>query len=179
MDKREFAGYWEYLLDEALFTAPAHPRWGGAALLDDHGELVGIGSLLVQEVIDGESTQGNMVVPINLLHPILNELILSGAVSGASRPWLGLLADDSDGQLQVAGVVNGGPSARANVRQGDILLKVGDDRINSLAGFLRAVWRLGAAGVSVPLTLSRDGDVLRVEVQSVNRSLMLKGPSLH
>ncbi len=179
VDKREFAGYWEYLLDEALFTAPAHPRWGGAALLDDHGELVGIGSLLVQEVIDGEATQGNMVVPINLLHPILNELILSGAVSGASRPWLGLLADDSDGQLQVAGVVNGGPSARANVRQGDILLKVGDDRISSLAGFLRAVWRLGAAGVSVPLTLSRDGDVLRVEVQSVNRSLMLKGPSLH
>lgn len=179
VDKREFAGYWEYLLDEALFTAPAHPRWGGAALLDDHGELVGIGSLLVQEVIDGEATQGNMVVPINLLHPILNELILSGAVSGASRPWLGLLADDSDGQLQVAGVVNGGPSARANVRQGDILLKVGDDRISSLAGFLRAVWRLGAAGVNVPLTLSRDGDVLRVEVQSVNRSLMLKGPSLH
>lgn len=179
VDKREFAGYWEYLLDEALFTAPAHPRWGGAALLDDHGELVGIGSLLVQEVIDGEATQGNMVVPINLLHPILNELIVSGAVSGASRPWLGLLADDSDGQLQVAGVVNGGPSARANVRQGDILLKVGDDRISSLAGFLRAVWRLGAAGVNVPLTLSRDGDVLRVEVQSVNRSLMLKGPSLH
>jgi S1-C subfamily serine protease len=120
-----------------------------------------------------------MVVPINLLHPILNELIDSGAVAGKSRPWLGLLADDSDGQLQVAGVVNGGPSAQANVRQGDILLKVGDDRIHSLAGFLRAVWRLGAAGVSVPLTLSRDGDVLRVEVTSANRSLLLKGPSLH
>lgn len=179
VDKREFAGYWEYLLDEALFTSPAHPRWGGAALLDDSGELVGIGSLLVQEAVDGEATQGNMVVPIDLLHPILEDLITQGAVIGPPRPWLGLLADDSDGQLQVAGVITGGPAAGANIRQGDLLMKVGDQRVSSLAGFLRAVWALGPAGVTVPVTLSRDGDVLRVEVASANRTLLLKGPSLH
>ncbi|MGB7305427.1 MAG: S1C family serine protease [Burkholderiaceae bacterium] len=176
---REFAGYWEYLLDEALFTSPAHPRWGGAALLNHAGELVGIGSLLVQEAMEGDSTQGNMIVPIDLLKPILDELITSGAVSTPPRPWLGLFAHESESQLEVAGLVGGGPSATANVRRGDVLLKVGDQRVETLAGFLRAVWKLGPAGTKIPLMISREGDVLRVEVESANRNLLLKGPSLH
>jgi S1-C subfamily serine protease len=51
--KQEFAGYWEYLLDEAIFFAPAHPSWGGAGLIDAHGKLIGIGSLRLQMVQGG------------------------------------------------------------------------------------------------------------------------------
>src|SRR5467141_748266 len=76
--KREFAGYWEYVLDEALFTAPAHPQWGGAALIGADGKLLGIGSLLVQEKIDSGTLQGNMVVPIDLLEPILDDMVKTG-----------------------------------------------------------------------------------------------------
>src|SRR5450755_4587717 len=52
--RREFAGAWEYLLEDAIFAAPAHPHWSGAALVDGDGKLVGLGSLLVREVIAGE-----------------------------------------------------------------------------------------------------------------------------
>src|SRR4030088_74762 len=76
--KREFAGYWEYVLDEALFTAPAHPQWGGAALIGSDGKLLGIGSLLVQEKIDSGTLQGNMLVPIDLLEPILDDMVKTG-----------------------------------------------------------------------------------------------------
>ena len=48
--KQEFAGNWEYVLDEAIFTAPAHPFWGGTAMIGRAGELLGIGSLQVQQV---------------------------------------------------------------------------------------------------------------------------------
>src|SRR5215207_8545605 len=65
--KRPFAGYWEYYLDTALFTAPAHPHWGGAACIGPDGSLIGIGSLLVQEMAsEGQSLVGNMIVPIDL-----------------------------------------------------------------------------------------------------------------
>src|SRR5260370_4580496 len=42
--KQEFAGYWEYLLDEAIFTHPAHPNWGGTGLVSNRGQLPGLGS---------------------------------------------------------------------------------------------------------------------------------------
>jgi S1-C subfamily serine protease len=179
IDKREFAGYWEYLLDEALFTSPAHPQWGGAALVNNIGELVGIGSLLVQEVVEDQSQQGNMIVPIDLLEPILESMITTGAAPGEARPWLGLFANDSEEQLEVGGLTSGGPAEKANIERGDVILRVGDKRVNSLAGFLKAVWAQGPAGVKIPLTVSRDGDVLRIEVPSANRNLLLKGSRLH
>src|SRR3954453_7504928 len=84
--KREFAGYWEYVLDEALFTAPAHPQWGGAALIGAEGKLLALGSLLVQEKVDAGTIQGNMLVPIDLLEPILQDMMLLGRADRAPRP---------------------------------------------------------------------------------------------
>lgn len=178
-DKREFAGYWEYLLDEALFTAPAHPEWSGAAVVSDDGLLIGIGSLLVQEVIDGHTEQGNMAVPIDLLEPILPSLLATGASGLPRRPWLGLYAGETNGQVIVGGVAAGGPAAKAGIQQGDLVLEVAGTRVSTLAAFLRAVWALGPAGVRVPLKVARAGDVLRIELDSVDRNELLKRPRLH
>ncbi|MBP8297008.1 MAG: serine protease [Burkholderiales bacterium] len=179
IDKREFAGYWEYVLDEALFTAPAHPEWSGAALLDAGGRLIGIGSLLVQQELDGEQVHTNMFVPVELIEPILAGLGGAGRGARPARPWLGMYTHEADGGLVVAGVAPGGPAARAGVQQGDLVLGVGGMRTRGLAEFFRLVWRQGAAGVDVPLSLARAGDVLRVNVKSADRAAFLKKPDLH
>lgn len=177
--KHEFAGYWEYVLDEALFTAPAHPQWGGAALLDALGNLVGVGSLLVQHEMNGEPLHVNMFVPIDLLDPILNAMVKTGRSPHPPRPWLGMSTQDPGGQLVVARLSAGGPASRAGVQVGDLVLGVGATRVHGLAEFFRTVWQLGEAGVDVPLTLSRGGDVLHITVKSGDRNDFLRKPKLH
>ena len=176
--KREFAGYWEYLLDEALFTAPAHPQWGGAALLDAQGELIGIGSLLVEQEVNGESMHTNMFVPTDLLAPILEAMLKTGRSQHPAHPWLGLYAQEQEGKLVVGQLASQGPAERAGVRAGDEVRGVDAQRAQGLAGLFRAVWRLGPAGVEVPLTIVRGGDVLRITVKSADRSDFLKKPNL-
>ena len=177
--KREFAGYWEYLLDEALFTAPAHPQWGGAALLDAQGNLIGIGSLLVQQELNGEAVHVNMFVPIDLLNPILDGMLQTGRSPEPPHPWLGMSTQDPEGKLVVSKISPGGPAQRAGVKVGDMVLGVGVQRVHGLAEFFRTVWRLGPAGVEVPLMVSRAGDVLHITVKSADRSDFLKKPNLH
>jgi len=177
--KREFAGYWEYLIEDALFTVPAHPHWGGAALLDAGGCLVGIGSLLVQEALGEESERSNMFVPIDLIEPIFDDLLAHGRAAREPRPWLGMYTQQEDGRLIVGGLAPGSPAERAGVRAGDLVLGVAGERTPSLADFLRKVWRLGGPGVEVPLMLAREGDVLRLSVRSADRSDFLKKPRLH
>jgi S1-C subfamily serine protease len=179
VDKREFAGYWEYLLDEAVFTAPAHPHWSGAALLGMDGKLLGIGSLLVQEPIGGESIDANMFVPIDLLAPILDDLSLMGRAARTPRPWLGLYATESQGQLVVNGLATDGPAARAGVRLGDRVIEVAGQRVSGLPDLLRKVWRLGPAGTDIPLTLARGQSRSRVHVRSKDRDELLKKPLRH
>jgi S1-C subfamily serine protease len=177
--KHEFAGYWEYLLDEALFTAPAHPQWGGAALLNAQGDLIGIGSLLVQQEVNGEAVHVNMFVPIDLLTPILDAMLQTGRSPHPPHPWLGMSAQESEGKLVVGRLSPGGPAQRAGVQVGDIVQGVGELRVHGLAELFRAVWRLGSAGIDVPLILSRGGDVLHITVKSADRNDFLKKPNLH
>ena len=177
--KREFAGYWEYMIADALFTAPAHPQWGGAALVDKGGRLVGIGSLLLQETVGDEADQGNMFVPIDLVEPILDDLIKRGCSGRAPRPWLGMYTQEAEGRLTVGGLAPGSPAERAGVKAGDLVLGVAGERTNSLPDFLRKVWRLGGPGVEVPLMLARQGDVLRLSVRAADRNDFLKKPRLH
>ena len=176
--KREFAGYWEYLLDEALFTSPPHPQWGGAALVGADGRLLGIGSLLVQEVFDGEPTQGNMFVPIDLLAPILDDMLRQGVPARPSRPWLGMYTAEAEQRLVVSGMTRGGPAEGAGVQLGDIVLEVAGERVSDLADMLRKVWRLGPAGVDVPLTLVRASALVQRNVRSADRTDFLKKPRL-
>jgi len=178
--RREFAGYWEYLLDEALFTAPAHPQWAGAALIDGRGRLIGVGSLLVQDrdALGGGADQGNMFVPVDLLEPILGDLLRLGRPAGLARPWLGLYVGDAQGQLMVSGVAERGPAARAGVRAGDVVLELAGERVSGAGELFRKLWRLGPSGVEVPLTLSRKGTTVHVQARSVDRSDLLKKPRL-
>lgn len=176
--RREFAGYWEYLLDVALFTTPPHPEWSGAALVDEHGRLIGIGSLFVQEA-DGDDVQkGNMFVPIDVLVPILDDLVTRGRTTKPARPWLGMYAGDDNHRLVVGGVAPGGPAARAGVRPGDQVVAVADQRVATLAEMLRGVWRLGPSGTEIPLTLTRNGATVNLKVKSADRSDFMKKPSL-
>ena len=177
--RREFAGYWEYLLDEALFTAPAYPLWGGSALLDAAGHIAGIGSLLIQETIEGERFDVNLFVPIELLHPILEPLVSFGRVNRPPRPWLGLYTGEQQGNLLVGGVMPQGPAHRAGVAPDDQILEVGGDEVTSLAEFYRAIWSRGDAGVAVPLTIQRGEETLHLTLHSISRELMLKQPQRH
>ena len=177
--KHEFAGYWEYVLDEAIFTAPAHPQWGGAALLDAQGNLIGTGSLLVQQEVNGEPYPVNMFVPIDLLNPILDAMLKTGRSPHPPRPWLGMSTQDPGGKLVVARISPDGPASRAGVRVGDVVLDVDGSTVQGLVEFFRAVWRLGTAGVEVPLTLSRAGNVLHITVKSADRNDFLRKPQLH
>jgi len=176
--KREFAGYWEYLLDEALFTAPSHPEWSGAALLDDAGRLIGIGSLLVQEAVGDNTVQGNMFVPTDLLDPLVDELLKMGRAARPARPWLGMYTTEIASHLVVNGLARQGPADIAGVRLGDIVVDVAGERVAGLADFYRKVWSLGPPGTRVALTLARDGAVTRTDVKSGDRGDFLKKPQL-
>ena len=177
--KREFAGYWEYVLDEALFTAPAHPQWGGAALVGEDGRLLGIGSLLVQESVGGKAIDGNMFVPIDLLAPILDELLTLGRAARAPPAWLGIYATEMDGHLIIGGLAPGGPAERAGVKLGDLVLEVGGEHVAALASMFRRIWSAGPAGSDVTLTLSRRGASSQVRIRSADRNAFLKKPRLH
>jgi S1-C subfamily serine protease len=173
--KQEFAGYWEYLLEEALFTAPAHPNWGGTGVLDKTGNLIGIGSLHLQQAhTDAPPEHLNMVVPIDLLKPILDDMMTLGRPNKPPRPWLGLYATEVEGKVVVAGLANDAPARRADLRVGDILVSVANRKINDLAGLYRGIWSQGRAGAEVPLAFFRDGRVIDLKIKSVDRAAMLK-----
>lgn len=177
--KREFAGYWEYLLDEALFTRPAHPQWGGAAAIGADGRLLGIGSLFVQEKHDDESVEGNMIVPVDLLEPILEDLVRLGRSSRPARPWLGMYTTEVADHLVVAGLADGGPAEQAGLEVGDLLLEVAGERPRDLAHLFRSVWQLGPAGVNVPVSYARNGTISRAVLRSADRNAFLRKPQLH
>jgi S1-C subfamily serine protease len=178
--KQEFAGYWEYVVDEAIFTAPSHPNWGGTALIGSGGELVGIGSLQLQEGREqGPPGDINMIVPIDLLKPIFDDLLTLGRPNTPPRPWLGVYATEIEGKVIVVGLAKDGPAQRADLRTGDVLLSVAGTEVNTLAGLYRRIWSLGAAGVEVPMSVYRDGKTFEARLKSSDRNRHLRVPKLH
>jgi S1-C subfamily serine protease len=178
--KQEFAGYWEYVLDEAIFTAPAHPNWGGTALIGPAGDLLGIGSLQLERAREkGESEHLNMIVPIDDLKPVLDDMLKFGRPNRPPRPWLGMYATEIEDKIVVVGLAARGPARSADIRTGDIVLSVAGREISELATLFRKVWSLGHAGVEVPMLVYRDGRTIEVTVKSGDRNRFLKGPSVH
>ena len=178
--KQEFAGYWEYVLDEAIFTTPAHPNWGGTAMIGGAGELLGIGSLQLEQGREkGPAGHLNMIVPIDLLKPILDDLLHHGRPNRPARPWLGLYAAEIEDRIVIIGLAERGPAQRAGLRAGDVVLSVAGIEIGNLAGMFRRIWSLGHAGVEVPMQIERDGLTLDHKIASGERSRFFKAPRLH
>jgi serine protease Do len=167
--KRKFAASWEYLLDTAIFTSPPTMQWAGAALVSREGKLVGVGSLFVREAGEGAQAPGNMFVPIDLLKPILADLIEKGRRSGPARPWLGLATEELHGHLLVTRVSPDGPADKAGIRNGDIVVGVGKDPVKTHEELYVKVWGLGAAGVDVPLKVLQGVDMRDLKVRSIDR----------
>jgi S1-C subfamily serine protease len=181
VSRQEFAGYWEYLLDEAFYSAPAHPFWGGSAVIDENGALIGVASLQVEQ--GGGTRRGlsslNMLVPIDILKPVLGDLVKYGRPNRPARPWLGLYATELGERLVIAGVADGGPAERAGIETGDILVALADERPKSLADFWRRLWNLGPAGVEAPMLIERQGRILGVTVKSADRLAFNRAPVVH
>jgi S1-C subfamily serine protease len=178
--RQEFAGYWEYVLDHAIVTAPAHPFWGGAALIGADGRLIGIGSLHVQQPSGRDQKRDlNMVVPIDLLPPILDDMLSYGRPNRPARPWLGLYAHDVEDAIVVVGLAERGPAVEAGLLPGDRILAVREEPVSSLAGFWRKVWASGPAGSEVVLQVVRDDNAIVTRVYSADRTRFLKAPRLH
>lgn len=169
VSRREFAGYWEYLLDGAIFTSPPYPMFGGAALLDSNGHLVGIGSLVVGDALQGERMlPGNMFVPIDALKSVMGDLLSHGR-SGGARPWIGVYSHEVDGVVVVQRVAEDGPAARAGVRAGDVIVGIDGQPITTLAGLYRALWNDREPGDRVSITLLRGEELRPVSVETADR----------
>jgi len=178
--RQEFAGYWEYLLDEAIFTAPAHPSWGGAGLIGEDGKLMGIGSLVMQQQ-DGKGRRVdlNMVVPTSLLPGVLDDLVAFGRPNRPARPWLGLYATEDDAGVVISSMARKGPAEKAGLREGDRVLAVAGTKIADLPGLWRAIWACGTAGTKVQLTIASQASKRDLTLASIDRRSFLKAPRLH
>jgi S1-C subfamily serine protease len=173
--RREFTGYWEYLLENAIYTIPPFQNFAGAALIGSDGSLLGIGSIFTQVNVPGVGTlPANMFVPIDLLKPILSNLIATGRSRQPQRPWLGMHTDESHGRVFVIRIHPGGPAQKANLQAGDLILKVNNQPVKGQADFFRKIWALGTAGVKVPISILRGTKIQDITVNSADRYKFLK-----
>ena len=177
--RQEFAGSWEYMVDDAVFTAPLHPYWGGAALIAADGRLAGIGSLYLERAADGGTVPANMFVPVDDLLPVYDDLVTTGRVRRAPRPWVGMHVSEIDGRLFVTGVAPDGPGQGAGVRRGDAVLSIEGVPVDNLPDLYRTLWAVGNAGVEVRYTVLRNDDILTLRVATGDRYSYLDLPQRH
>lgn len=182
VSKRPFSGNWEYHIDQALFTSPpvqaGRGNHSGAALFNQRGELVGIGSLLVMDAAgQNRRLPGNMFVPVDLLKPILAEMQQSGTSHLSRRPWLGLNSAEQDGRIRILRVNRDSPAQQAGLKAGDVVLAVDDDKVASLETFYKKLWARPTPDTPVRLTVLQGADIKTVVVLPQNRLQNLRKPS--
>ena len=175
ISRKELAGYWEYLVEEAIYTVPAFANFSGAALIDRRGHLVGIGSLFTQIFMKGiGSLPCNVFVPIDLLKPVLATLKMEKRSQEMPRPWLGINAEEAHGRIFITKVTSGGPAEKAGLKPGDIVLMVEGREVAGLADCYRKIWGIGNAGVQVPLTILQGSKIIEIKVSSTDRQRAFK-----
>jgi serine protease Do len=178
ISRKPFAGSWEYLLDRAIFTFPPVNNWSGAALFSSEGKLVGVGSLMVNDAASNQpGVPGNMFVPVNVLKPVIGDLLEKGRRSGPARPWLGLSTETVRGNLIVARVTHESPAEAAGLEPGDVIVGVGDATVADQVELYRQIWSAGPAGTAIPLRVLQSGAVRELTVKSIDRADFLRKPS--
>jgi serine protease Do len=170
VSRRRFTGWWEYMIDGGIFTAPPRFEHSGAALLDADGKLVGIGSLWVSDALEaGAAFPGNMFVPVDLLTPLLNDIVATGRRRGPARPWLGVYSEEVQGHVVVTRVLPESPAAKAGLKRGDIILGVDGQAIGRQSEFYQRLWGSGQAGSPVTLHVLQNKLVKKLNVHSADR----------
>jgi len=179
VSKRPFVGYWEYLLDEAIYTAPATVNWQGAALLSREGKLLGIGSLAVADAVGRSTVPGNMFVPIDTLKPVLGDFIANGRATTKPRPWLGITSQEIQGKVIITRVTSEGPAEAAGLQAGDIIVGMGGQALTGQADFYTRLWKTGDAGVEVTLDVLKGTKIEPVKVKSIAREGHLRSKPVY
>jgi serine protease Do len=180
VSKRPFVGYWEYLLEEAIYTAPATVNWQGAALLDRDGRLLGIGSLIVSNALVGAAAvPGNMFVPIDAIKPVLGDIIANGRPTARPRPWIGVNTQEVGGNLMVTRVTHEGPAEQAGLKPGDIIVGIGGQHIKGQADFYQKLWASGEAGVEIEIDVAKGNRMESHTVKSIRRESHFRGKPAH
>lgn len=175
VSRRRFTGWWEYMIDGGIFTAPPRFEHSGAGLLDADGKLVGIGSLWVSDALEiGAAFPGNMFVPIDLLKPLLNDLLATGRRREPARPWLGVYSEEIQGHVVVTRVLPESPAEQAGLARGDIILGVGGDAVGRQSDFYQRLWASGEAGAPVLLHVLHKRSVRQLTVRSMDRMAFLR-----
>lgn len=167
-------GYEDFIQTDA----PINPGNSGGALVDLHGDLIGINTAILSSGGDGEmgaegGNQGiGFAIPINMAHSVMDQLVNHGKVL---RGYLGLIPQDltapmaksfglnQAGGAIVAQVEPGSPSDRAGIKQGDVILKVNGQPVES-ANDLRLRISQTPPGTAVKLQISRSGQMQDVNV---------------
>jgi S1-C subfamily serine protease len=169
VSRRPFTGWWEYFVENPIYTTPANRLWAGAPILTENGEIVGIGSLFVSESVPGISSPGNMSVPVNILKPILEDLISSGRRKSKIQPYLGISSDDSNDQIIITRVSEGGAAFEAGIRPQDLIMTINGSQVSNLKSFYEKIWKSGEAGVTIELSVLRRGKIMNFNVKTVDR----------
>jgi serine protease Do len=173
--QRPFSGYWEYSIDKAIFTSPPRTDHSGAALISRDGELVGIGSLVVADAgIPGARLPGNMFVPVDLLKPVLDELMKTGRTKAGIKPWIGINSAEEDGRVKIIRLTEDGPAENAGLKVGDLILAVGGQKVTGLDELYKRIWSAGAPGTTIALTVLQGVEVKQIAVKSMDRMEFLR-----
>jgi S1-C subfamily serine protease len=178
MARQEFAGYWEYILEDAIYTSPPYANFGGAALIGSDGRLLGIGSLFTELHVQGiGKLPCNVFIPIDQLQSILSDLIAVGRPRKPARPWLGINAEETHGRIFITRVTEDSPAEQSGLRPDDLIVAVNGKAVEGLADFYRKLWALGDAGVEVTLGILKGAEIKDVKIRTGDRNRFLKmGP---
>ena len=171
VSRRSFTGWWEYFLDKPIYTHPMNTSFAGSALINEFGELLGIGSLYVSDAAaEGVPMPGNLFVPINDLKPILNDLIVNGKRTADVKPYMGLTSNDDTGKVMVTRVNDDGPAAKAGFRENDIILKVNKINIQDTEKFYKTVWSQGGPGTLLDFEIERNNQIISLKLTTMDRN---------
>jgi serine protease Do len=171
VSRRSFTGWWEYFLDKPIYTHPMNTSFAGSALINEFGELLGIGSLYVSDAAaEGILSPGNLFVPINDLKPILNDLIVNGKRTADVKPYMGLTSYDDTGKVMVTRVNDDGPAAKAGFKENDIILKVNKINIQDTEKFYKTVWSQGGPGTLLDFEIERNNQIISLKLTTMDRN---------